>query len=117
MQVPSGGIAAHFNWQVSFNTTGRNGWIVQEVANTERAEDAEGLDVIEEPASPHYWEAWAVDSAGDVTPANGVDNDYWTNPPYVRQSWALVDHRLALFHHHESGHPGLHPQESAYERR
>ncbi len=75
-----------FNWQVGFTTSGRNGWIVQEITNEERAEDAEGLDVIEVPVSPHYWEAWAVDGEGAVTPANDVNNDYWTNPPYASGS-------------------------------
>ena len=69
----------HFDWRVGFNTTGRNGWIVQEIINGYRAEDTSGNDVT--PAyTPHYWEAWAVDGSGNVTPKVGSDNDYWIRP-------------------------------------
>jgi len=69
----------HFDWRVGFDTTGRNGWIVQEIINGYRAEDASGNDVT--PAyTPHYWEAWAVDGSGNVTPKVGASNDYWIRP-------------------------------------
>lgn len=86
-----------FDWQVGFNTTGRNGWIIQEVVNTWRAEDATGT-AIGNPFTPHYWEAWAVDGAGNVTPSIGATNDFWTNPNFnatlsaVEGHWATTGH-------------------------
>lgn len=69
----------HFDWRVGFGTSGTNGWIVQEVLNTYRAENAAGASVV--PAyTPHYWEAWEVDAASKVTPARGANNDYWVRP-------------------------------------
>ncbi len=74
-----------FVWHVDFKTTGRNGWIVQDIVNTWRAKDAAGKSVAS-PLTPHYLEAWAVDSAGKVTPrqsirtAKGPANDYWDTP-------------------------------------
>jgi hypothetical protein len=69
----------HFNWRVGFNTTGRNGWIVQEIINTYRAEDTAGNDVTPN-FTPNYYEAWAVNSSGNVTPNVGPNNDYWIRP-------------------------------------
>lgn len=68
-----------FSWHVGFNTSGRNGWIVQEIVNTYRAEDTAGQSVV--PAhTPRYWEAWHVDGAGNVTQNIGPDNDFWERP-------------------------------------
>ncbi|MDB5033309.1 MAG: hypothetical protein JWQ98_550 [Chlorobi bacterium] len=67
------------DWQIAFSTTGRNGWLVQEIANGWRAEDSAGAAVAN-PFTPHYWEAWAVDGAGAVTPSVSAANDFWTNP-------------------------------------
>lgn len=69
-----------FVWQVGFNTTARNGWIVQEINNTMRADTAAGAPAPGWRPTPQYWEAWAVDGAGNVTPNIGPDNDYWTRP-------------------------------------
>jgi hypothetical protein len=68
-----------FNWQAGFSTTGRSGWIVQEIVNNYRAQDTAGHSVVP-PHTPHYWEAWSVDAAGNVTPNVGPDNDYWRRP-------------------------------------
>jgi hypothetical protein len=65
-----------FLWEVAFTTTGRSGWIVQEIVNEYRAVDGAGNAVGPVP-EPHYWEAWAVDAAGTVTPANGATHDTW----------------------------------------
>ncbi len=69
---PTWGNHGQFNWQAAFATTGANGWIVQEIVNTYRAQNG-GI-----PArpTPHYWEAWAVDTNGNVTP--GPDD--WIRP-------------------------------------
>jgi len=68
-----------FDWGIAFDTSGRNGWIVQEVTNTYRIQDATG-GAIPTPATPHYWEAWEVDAAGTVTPADHRGNDDWQRP-------------------------------------
>ncbi|MCH8987737.1 MAG: hypothetical protein IIA92_02910 [Chloroflexi bacterium] len=68
-----------FIWGVGFNTTGRGGWIVQDIATTWRGENALG-NAIPNPITPHYWEAWAVDGVGNITPNNGAVNDYWNLP-------------------------------------
>lgn len=73
----------HFDWGVMFNvsTGGNAGWVVQEITNTFRAVDAFGNAVAPAPA-PHYWEAWAVDAAGNIDPnfvdARGCDD--WIRP-------------------------------------
>ena len=70
-----------FDWKVGFSTTGRSGWIVQEVVNGWRAQTAAGA-AIPNPATPHYWEAWAVDATGNVSPSRGATNDIWGNPDF-----------------------------------
>jgi hypothetical protein len=70
----------HFDWRVGFSTSARNGWIVQEIVNTYRAANKAGNDV-RPTYTPHYWEAWAVDGSGNVTPSDGAaNNDYWIRP-------------------------------------
>jgi hypothetical protein len=70
-----------FAWEVAFATSGTNGWIVQEVESTRRAQDAVG-NSLPDPLTLDYWEAWAVDGAGKVTPGSGATNDTWG-----RRSW------------------------------
>jgi len=70
-----------FRWEVRFTTTGRNGWIVQEVDfGSWRAEDAAG-GAIPRPVAPHFFEAWGVNEAGVVAPSEGATNDRWNLPP------------------------------------
>jgi Domain of unknown function (DUF4157) len=59
------GLATFFQWDVNFSTSLRNGWIVQEIVNT-RARTTCGGGAIAETLTPHYWEAWWVDGAGNV---------------------------------------------------
>jgi len=69
-----------FNWRVGFATTGRNGWLVQEIDfGSWRARDAAG-NAVPGPPHPHFFEAWGVDAAGAVTPNNGPVNDIWNVP-------------------------------------
>lgn len=76
---PTWNAHGHFDWRVGLTTSGRSGWLVQQVTNTYRGEDASGASVT--PAyTPNYWEAWAVDATGAVTPAVGPNNDYWIRP-------------------------------------
>ncbi len=70
-----------FEWHVGLSTTGRSGWIIQEVTNGFRAQTAAGT-AIANPFSPHYYEAWAVDASGNVTPNVGATNDMWDNPDF-----------------------------------
>src|SRR5690606_15863699 len=61
----------HFVWDIGFNTTGQNGWLVQEIVSTRRAENAAGV-AFPDGLTRRYWEAWAVDGASAVTPALGA---------------------------------------------
>jgi hypothetical protein len=70
----------HFDWRVGFTTSGKNGWLVQEVVNDYRGEDSAGKAFTTGIPTPRYWEAWAVDGAGAVTPNVGPNNDYWIRP-------------------------------------
>jgi hypothetical protein len=70
----------YFLWGVSFNTTGRNGWIVQEIINTYDASDDNGNVLDAKDIDAHYWEAWKVDASGKVSPQRGADNDEWVRP-------------------------------------
>jgi len=82
-----------FRWQVGFNTTGTNGWIVQKVVNTYRAQNAAGAPAPGARPTPMYWEAWSVDAASNVIPANGPDNDYWLRPskgPGTEGHWSMT---------------------------
>ncbi|AXG71101.1 hypothetical protein KORDIASMS9_03356 [Kordia sp. SMS9] len=69
-----------FDWQVGFSTTGRNGWLVQKIKNTYRAQNAAGAALGGATPTPEYWEAWAVDGTGNVTPNLGAVNDIWRRP-------------------------------------
>jgi len=80
-----------FDWQVAFSTSGKNGWIVQEVNNGFRAKNAAG-GAIANPFTPHYFEAWAVDAAGNVSPSVGGTNDFWTNPDFKAGLGATEGH-------------------------
>jgi hypothetical protein len=61
----AGGLATFFQWDVNFSTSLRNGWIVQEIANARNRTTCGGA-AIAETLTPHYWEAWWVDGAGNV---------------------------------------------------
>lgn len=81
-----------FLWHVGFNTTGRNGWLVQDIVNTAwRAKDAAG-NAIANPFTSHYLEAWAVDGSGNVTPSVGADNDYWDQGSFQASLGAVEGH-------------------------
>jgi hypothetical protein len=80
-----------FQWHVAFSTTGRSGWIVQEISNSFRAQNAAGASVAG-PFTPHYWEAWPVDAAGTVTPSVGGTNDMWDQPDFNATLGAVEGH-------------------------
>jgi hypothetical protein len=82
----------HFDWRVGFSTSGRNGWIVQQVENTYSGTDSAGKAFTTGLPTPKYWEAWAVDGSGAVTPAVGANNDYWIRPSRgasTKGSWSM----------------------------
>lgn len=96
MTGPTWNDHGHFDWGAMFTTTGKSGWIVQEITNTYRAEDATGNDVT--PAhTPHYWEAWSVDDNSVIDPtfvdARGCDD--WIRPPAgddTQGHWSMRGH-------------------------
>jgi len=63
--LDAGGLATFFQWDVNFNTSLRNGWIVQEIVNVRNRTNCAGA-AIPETLTPHYWEAWFVDGRGNV---------------------------------------------------
>jgi hypothetical protein len=71
-----------FRWHVGFQTTGTNGWIVQRVTNTYEGEDSIGGPISNTTVgmTPRYWEAWAVDAGGAVSPSDGATNDMFERP-------------------------------------
>lgn len=69
-----------FEWIVGFTTSGQNGWLVQEVVNTYRAQDAAKADLGGPAPTGQYWEAWAVDGASAITPGHGANHDWWLRP-------------------------------------
>jgi hypothetical protein len=82
----------HFDWRVGFTTSGRNGWIVQKIENTYSGTDSAGKAFTTGLPTPKYWEAWAVDGSGAVTPAIGSDNDYWirgSRGTGTKGSWSM----------------------------
>ena len=79
-------------WHINFTTSGRSGWLVQKVENSWRAKDAAG-NAVASPFTPKYYEAWAVDAAGNVTPDDGAgNNDQWDNPDFNAQLSAIEGH-------------------------
>jgi len=74
---PTWGDFGSFTWDVGLTTAGRSGWIVQEIVNTYNSTDASGSPITDSGVIPHYWEAWAVDSSGAVSPSAGDINDMW----------------------------------------
>jgi hypothetical protein len=63
--LDAAGLATFFQCDVNFSTSLRNGWIVQEIVNA-RARTTCGGGAIAETLTPHYWETWWVDGAGNV---------------------------------------------------
>lgn len=88
---PTHGANGAMTWHVGLTTSGRNGWIVQDIENSWRAVDAAG-SAVPSPFTPHYWEAWAVDGTGNVTPSVAGDNDYWDQPDLKAAFGAVEGH-------------------------
>jgi hypothetical protein len=78
------GNCGQFLWLTNWTTSGRNGFIVQEIVNTYSARDCTGAadtDTATVP-TPHFYEAWKVDARGNTTPElvtpDGRFNDKWS---------------------------------------
>ena len=82
---PTFGNCRAFSWVVDWSTTGRSGFIVQEITNTNTINACDGT-AQPAPSTPHYWEAWSVDAAGVV-----ASGDQWTRAarPNTTGSWAM----------------------------
>lgn len=83
------GNCRNFRWVVSWNTTLRNGWIVQEIVNQDDIRTCAGPAVGgPAPNVPHYWEAWRVNARGNVS--NG-GSDSWIRGgrPGTRGTWGM----------------------------
>ncbi|MDA0167812.1 hypothetical protein OJ998_01835 [Solirubrobacter taibaiensis] len=73
---PKFGDNGHFDWGIEWVTSGKSGWIVQEIVNEFRGEDKDGK-ALPSGITPQYWEAWPVDDKGKATPVDGRGNDDW----------------------------------------
>jgi hypothetical protein len=82
---PTYGSCRAFSWVVDWATTGRSGFIVQEITNTNTINGCDGTAQAA-PSTPHYWEAWSVDSTGAV-----ASGDQWVRAarPSTTGSWAM----------------------------
>ena len=83
--------AGQFNFQVGWNTNGRDGFIVQELTNTMNVQRCDGSNVANTGIDPHYWEAWRVNSSGQSRPNLGAVNDIWfrTRRPNTQGNWTM----------------------------
>lgn len=88
---PSG--CGGYQWDIGWQTNGRNGWIVQEIINTEDIKDCHNT-AAPSGITPHYWEAWRVDGSGVASPSVRGINDMWSNVefPDTKGWWATSAH-------------------------
>jgi hypothetical protein len=84
---PTFGNCRAFDWVVDWSTTGRSGFIVQEITNSGSITACDGT-AQPLPNTPHFWESWPVDAAGVVGDGGG---DQWTRVarPNTTGSWSL----------------------------
>ncbi|HEX3762700.1 MAG TPA: hypothetical protein VHW23_28590 [Kofleriaceae bacterium] len=68
-----------FRWAVAWTTDGTSGWIVQKITSTYTGtrKDGSAITLASVGTTPSYYEAWAVDNSGKVSPAVGATNDIW----------------------------------------
>jgi hypothetical protein len=69
-----------FRWAIAWTTDGASGWIIQKVTSTlaATAKDGTPITLASIGTTPSYYEAWAVDDKGKVSPSAGATNDIWT---------------------------------------
>ncbi|MGH3924000.1 MAG: hypothetical protein ACRDTT_14215, partial [Pseudonocardiaceae bacterium] len=86
--------APRFRWDVGWQTSLRNGFIIQEVQNTFNVQGcgggAFGGAAFIQPTQ-RYWEAWRVNNAGVITPSVGALHDRWQRwfPPASQGTWTM----------------------------
>ncbi|WP_437993258.1 hypothetical protein [Sorangium sp. So ce145] len=85
---PTFGSCRAFDWIEDWSTTGRNGFIVQEITNTGSITRCDGTSMTP-PNTPHYWEAWPVDAAG-VVGDGGADLWHRATRPGTRGRWSMT---------------------------
>jgi len=81
-----------FLWQTAFGTTGRSGFLVQEITNVYQAQTCAGVPIPLPRPTPVYYEAWQVDAAGNITPKPTGTNDWWLRPPRptTKGNWSMT---------------------------
>lgn len=72
--APTYGNCRNFNTVISWNTDLRNGFIIQECINGDSITRCADGQAVAAPNTPHYWEAWEVDAAGNISDGNA---DTW----------------------------------------
>jgi hypothetical protein len=85
---PTFGSCRAFDWIEAWSTTGRNGFIVQEITNIGSITRCDGTSMTP-PNTPHFWEAWPVDAAGTVGDG-GADLWHRAPRPGTRGTWSLT---------------------------
>jgi hypothetical protein len=88
------GNCRNFNLVVSWDTSVRNAFILQECINGDTITRCDGTDV-PAPNVPHYWEAWQVDASGAVSDGNA---DTWrrSGRPETRGRWTFDSNVFAV---------------------
>ena len=96
------GTCGGFKWFFRWITTARSGFIVQEISNTYSANDCTGTADTTDAPTPHFYEAWEVDSRGSAQPElvtpEGTVNDMWqrrarpdaNGTPGSQGNWSLA---------------------------
>ena len=81
-----------FLWHSAFATSGRSGFLVQQINNGYNVQTCGGAPIPNPHPTPVYYEAWQVDAAGNVSPKVGAVNDMWIRParPNTKGSWSMT---------------------------
>jgi hypothetical protein len=77
-------------WKIKWVTSGRSGFLIQEVVSRIRIFDCQSGASIDNPLpfTPHYWEVWEVDSSGNMAPTS---DDTWTRHGFANSKgeWSV----------------------------
>lgn len=81
-----------FLWQSTFGTSGRSGFLIQEITNVYQAQTCAGAADNSIHPTPVYYESWQVDASGNVTPKPTGTNDWWMRPPRpnTKGNWSMT---------------------------
>jgi hypothetical protein len=79
-----------FVWKIKWITSGRSGFLVQEVVSRIRIFHCQSGASIDNPLpfTPRYWEVWTVDSFGNMAPTS---DDTWTRHGFANSKgeWSV----------------------------